>query len=201
MKAAVHGVTMVELIVAIVIISILLAIGAPALSRWIQNGQIRTTADAIQNGLQLARTEALKNNAQAMFSLTTTVDDGCATYVGGASSVAANWVVSTADPTGACGTGAQVSSKRAETEGTSNTKVTATQNAAVHTGQIIFNGLGRITPLPANDIWFDVTNPTGGACGTASGNMTCLRVVVSPAGNIRLCKTALVYSLSTPQGC
>lgn len=201
MNTAEHGVTLIELIVAIGIISILLAIGAPAFSSWVQNGQIRTTADAIQNGLQLARTEALKNNAQALFSLTTTVDDGCATYAGGATGVAANWIVSTADPTGACGTGAQVTSKRAATEGTSNALVTVTQNAAVHTGQITFNGLGRITPLPANDVWFDVSNPTGGACGTASGNMTCLRVVVSPAGNIRLCKTTLTYSLSTPQGC
>lgn len=201
MRTAEHGVTLVELIVAIGIISILLAIGAPAFSSWTQNGQIRTTADAIQNGLQLARTEALKNNAQAIFSLTTSVDDGCAIYVAGATGVAANWTVSSSDPTGACGTGAQVSSKRAATEGTSNALVTVTQNAAVHTGQIIFNGLGRITPLPANDVWFDVTNPAGGACGTAPGNMTCFRVVVSPAGNIRLCKSALAYSLNQLQGC
>lgn len=196
-----RGVTMIELLTAIVILSVLLAVGAPALTSWIQNAKIRTTADAIQNGLQLARTEAVKNNAQAMFSLTTSVDDTCSSYAAlgaPATGVAANWIVSTTDPTAACDTGAQVLHKRTASEGTSNALVSVTQNAAAHNGQVTFNGLGRLTPLPGTDVWFDVTNPVGGACGTA---MTCLRVVLSPAGNIRLCKSAIAYSPSTPQGC
>jgi type IV fimbrial biogenesis protein FimT len=60
----------------------------------------------------------------------------------------------------------------------------ATQSA------VVFNGLGRITPIPAANITIDVTNP----------NTTfALRVVVSPGGQVRMCNPA--FAATDPQGC
>lgn len=65
-----RGVTLIELIIGIAVLSILLAIGMPSFGLWIQNTQTRTAAESILNGLQLARNEAVRRNANVRFSLT-----------------------------------------------------------------------------------------------------------------------------------
>lgn len=193
------GVTLVELMIGVAIVALLIMLAAPSLTAFIQNRQIRTTAESISGALQLTRAEAMKSNATAMFSLTTTVDDNCILNDNGP-----NWVVSSSDPTAACATGTQVVQKRADAESTANTTIVATRNTApvqALGGQIVFNGLGRVTPNQAADIWIDVSNPVGGNCGTAAGDMRCLRVVVSPGGMIRLCDPNVAYSLTNSQGC
>jgi type IV fimbrial biogenesis protein FimT len=52
----------------------------------------------------------------------------------------------------------------------------------------VFNGLGRIAPpLPAGNITIDINNPNGGTCYAAGGELTCLRIVITPAGQVRMC--------------
>jgi type IV fimbrial biogenesis protein FimT len=65
----------------------------------------------------------------------------------------------------------------------------------------MFNGLGRVTPVPAGNITIDVTNPTGGTCATIAtpAPMRCLRVVVTAGGQVRLCDPA--FASTDPQGC
>jgi type IV fimbrial biogenesis protein FimT len=94
-----RGVTIIELMVALAIAAILLMLAVPAFGSWVKNAQIRTTADAIQDGLQLARAEAVRLNTLVRFQLTSTVNNTCAL-----STASSNWVVSLYDPTGACGT-------------------------------------------------------------------------------------------------
>ncbi len=190
------GMTLIEVMTGVTITGLLLMIAAPSFATFIQNRQIRAAAESILGGLQMARAEAIKSNAQAMFSLTTSIANDCA--VSGAT---ANWVVSSSDPTGACGNGAQVIRTQAAAEGTGNVVVAATQNGAAQSGQVVFNGLGRPTPNKAGDIDIDVSNPTGGNCGTGSSAMRCLRVVVRPGGMVRLCDPAVPYSLTNSQGC
>lgn len=189
------GVTLIELMTGLAITALLLLIGAPALTTFIQNNQIRTTAESILGGLQRARAEAIKDNNLAYFSLTTSIDDSCAVSAAGP-----DWVVSSSDPTAACGSGAQVIQKQGAS-GTPNVVVAATQNTVATSGQIVFNGFGRVTPVQAYDTDIDVTNPTGGNCGTGSSDMRCLRVVVSPSGMVRLCDPNVAYSLTNSQGC
>ncbi|HUW38551.1 MAG TPA: GspH/FimT family pseudopilin [Rhodocyclaceae bacterium] len=189
------GMTLIELMTGLVITGLLLLIAAPAFTTFIQNNQIRTAAESILGGLQLARAEAIKGNTLALFSLTTSIDDGCAVSPAGP-----DWAVSSSDPTAACGSGAQVIRKQAA-DGTANAVVAATQNTVAASGQIVFNGFGRVTPVQSYDIDIDVTNPAGGNCGTGASDMRCLRVVVSPAGMIRLCDPSVAYSLSNSQGC
>lgn len=62
-----HGFTMIELMIDVAVLAILLAVGLPSLRSWVINARIRTTAEAMQNGLQLARAEAAKRNERVRF--------------------------------------------------------------------------------------------------------------------------------------
>jgi type IV fimbrial biogenesis protein FimT len=114
-----------------------------------------------------------------------------------------NWVVSLDSAVGACDaapsadlaapTAPRVIQARAGGEGSANAVVTADQSS------VVFNGLGRVTPVPGGNININITNPSGGVCAAASGPMRCMRVVVSAAGQIRLCDPR--FASPDPQGC
>lgn len=67
---AIRGFTLIELIIVIAIISILLSIGIPGFNEWVQNTQLRTAAEGVMNGMQQARSEAVRRNARVEFVLT-----------------------------------------------------------------------------------------------------------------------------------
>ena len=117
------GVTLIELMIGVAIMALLIMLAAPSLSGLIQNRQIRTSAESVSSGLQLARAEAMKNNAQVMFSLTTTLTDSCIL-----SAVGPDWVVSSTDPSNACASSTQVIQKRSDSESKAKTVIMATQN-------------------------------------------------------------------------
>jgi type IV fimbrial biogenesis protein FimT len=199
--------SLVELVVSLVIIGSLLALAAPNYTAWIQNTKIRTTAEAILNGLQLARTEAVRRNTQIRFYLTDTLTSACV-----ASTAGTNWVVSFDDPAGLCANGLlnealdagdlavspapRMIQVRPSSEGSTGVTVAADQ------ASIIFNGLGRITPVPGATINIDVSNPAAGTCaalGGGGGPVRCMRITVSTGGQIRLCDPARAGT--DPVGC
>jgi len=59
----------VELMITLAVFGLLMALAMPAYQAFIQNTRIRTTAESILNGLQLARAEAVKRNASVQFVL------------------------------------------------------------------------------------------------------------------------------------
>lgn len=195
-----YGVSLIEILIGVAIMGMLFAYGIPSFRDWIQNTQIRNGAEAIQSGLQLARAEAIRRNSQVQ--LVGNIDGN------------SNWTVSCVTAIGVdldgdgkidCpGTGTVPNNIQAYTsaEGATNA-VVAGVNVPVAAGlpTIVFNGLGRVTPLPAADIRIDVTNPLGGACVGAGGTMRCLSVLVSAGGQIRMCDPAVALSPTTPQGC
>ena len=68
-KIKARGFTLIELMIGIVIFAIAMALGVPSYRAWIQNTQIRNAAESIQNGLQRARGEAVKQNKDVKFVL------------------------------------------------------------------------------------------------------------------------------------
>ncbi len=64
------GMSLIEVLIAIAIAGILMATAMPMYSAWIQNTKIRTGAEAMLNGLQLARSEAVSRNANVQFQMT-----------------------------------------------------------------------------------------------------------------------------------
>jgi type IV fimbrial biogenesis protein FimT len=191
-----HGFTLIELAVGMVITGILLASAAPSFRDWIQSSQIRTAAESIQNGLQLARTEAVRRNTTVRFNLsnaTGLVDwDVCAT------------------PTSPCPAANTIQS-RSNADGTVNARVGVNDDndgpppynyaAALPAGgelpaHITFNGLGRAVKTPAGDDYLtriDVTN------AVAPNARRLVIVISSPGGQIRMCDPA--RASTDPQGC
>src|SRR5258708_2649112 len=64
------GFTQIELGIALVIVGILLTQGMASAVIWMNNVKIRTAADNVSAGLQVARVEALRRNRSVQFVLT-----------------------------------------------------------------------------------------------------------------------------------
>ncbi len=178
-KRNARGFSLIELAVGLAILAFLVAMGAPSFMTWIQNAQLRTAAESISGGLQLARAEAVRRNTNVQFTLPG--ND-------------ASWTLGCAVPVGDLnGDGLEdcpaVIQSRTGLEGTKNAVV----GADIPT--VTFNGLGRAS----NAMTVNVTNPTGGGCMAANGPMVCLNIVVATGGQIRMCNPALPNT--NPQGC
>ncbi len=63
------GFTLVELMVVISIIALILVMGVPSFQTFLQNRQIRNTAESIASGMQKARAEAVKSNSNHEFQI------------------------------------------------------------------------------------------------------------------------------------
>ena len=190
-----RGVSLIETLVGMAIVVLALAMGLPSFSAYLQNTQIRNAAEAIQNGLSLARAEAARRNTIVQFVL------------GSGSS----WTVgcATADGTN-CPATIQA---RSAAEGSSNATVTTSQvitssgaaaTTTAFTTTLNFNGFGKASTLPpGNSALFDISNSSGGAtCAAAGGTMRCLRVVVTAGGQIRMCDPKLTSTNpGNPQAC
>ncbi len=158
------GFSLIEVGVSMAVLAVLLTLAVPSFRSWIMNAQLRTTADSLSSGLQLARSEAVRRNAQSTLTL-----DGT------------TWTVAVG--------GAPVQTNPGD--GSGKTQISASQNA------LTFDGVGWVTPLPATDITFDISNPSGGVCATAGGPMRCMRIAVSAGGQIRMCDPAASASQAT----
>jgi type IV fimbrial biogenesis protein FimT len=189
-----RGFSLVELIIGMLILAILMSLALPGFTNWLRNARVRTGTESVQNGLQLARAEAVRRNAQVRFNLVDTLGNDCALAVAGP-----NWLVSLDNPAGKCGTAPsdtvdpRIIQSRSGVEGSAATTLAGGQSA------VVFNSLGRPTPTPAGNIAFDVSSATGELCIAAGGPVRCLRVVVSIGGQIRMCDPALLAA--DAQGC
>ena len=189
-----QGISLIETLVGMAIVVLALAMGLPSFGTYLQNRQIRNAAEAIQNGLSMARAEATRRNTIVQFVL------------GSGSS----WTVGCATVDGTdCPASIQA---RSAAEGSSNASVTTSQvvtssgaaaATAAFTTTLSFNGFGKASTLPpGNSALFDISNSSGGTCATAGGTMRCLRVIVTAGGQIRMCDPKLTSTNpGNPQAC
>jgi len=68
-SAHARGFTLLELMVALTLAGMMLAAGLPSFSTFLRNAEIRSTAEAISNGLRVARSEATRLNRPVSFTL------------------------------------------------------------------------------------------------------------------------------------
>jgi type IV fimbrial biogenesis protein FimT len=164
-SVATAGFSIVELMVVISVIGICLALAVPSFSEFLSNQQIRIGADAVLNGIQVARAEAIRRNLSVQVAINVPES---------------GWVVSES----ASGTVVQT---RTHEEGSRNANLTTNPGG---TTTLTFTPLGGVTgnadgSFSINQI--DIDNPAGGACQSASGPMRCLRILVTGGGSVRMC--------------
>ncbi len=192
---------LIEVMIALTLAAILLALAAPSFTTGMQNRQIRAAAEAIQNGLTYARTEALRRNRVVQFELRDPSGwrVGCETED------------TTTDASGEQACPGTLQTRDAQ-EGSPNAAVAPVQTAntpngtvastPVFLGTLGFTPLGRTTAgsLPAGSVaTFRITNPNGGACVADGGPMRCLWVAVTAAGQVRMCDPAV--AAGDPRAC
>jgi type IV fimbrial biogenesis protein FimT len=173
LSGRVRGVTLIELMIGMTIISCLLLVGMPSFTSWIQDLQVRGAAESIQSGLLLARSEAIRHNRPVQLTL---ADAGGLV----------EWHIGCVSVDTDC---PALIAERKRGEGGLNTRMAAAATAAgaIDTAlaagaglpvSIAFNGLGQLAgPAPAR---IEVSHVTlGGA------RRLVLRI---NAGLVRICK-------------
>lgn len=185
-----EGVTLVELLIGMVIVSLLTAMGIPAFDMWIQNTQTRAAAESIIGGLQFARAEAARRNVNIRFNLSDA--NGRVAWSVDCVTVVAN----------VCPVGIQ---SRSADEGGANARAGVAAAAGdfraplvAGTGMpagVTFDGLGRVPTanIGADIARVDVTNDV-------RADARRMVIVIGTGGQIRMCDPALSIS-SNPQGC
>ncbi|HAC90545.1 MAG TPA: prepilin-type cleavage/methylation domain-containing protein [Planctomycetaceae bacterium] len=157
--------------ISIALVGVLLTIGIPALRNWILNTQIKTAAESINNGLQLARGEAVRRNTNVQFTLGvgSSWNVGCVTAQGDD------------DGDGVDDCPATIQS-RASGE-TASAVVSVTPGGAT---MVTFNGLGRVATnidasAPITEIEIDIADSVMDPAESRE-----LRVMVA-GGSVRMC--------------
>lgn len=196
-----RGFTLVELIVSIAVLGFLLMAALPSIGTWLDNTRIRNTAEALQQGLQTARNEAIKGNREVSFflvSLTSphTMDDSCAL-----SSASGSWVVSTSSPASECGGNEQSSppilASRTAGDAGGRVNVTAVSGDDSAATTVTFNGFGRAIDVGSGSgiARIDVTGPNDDTTYRP------LRLLVTPAGSVRMCDPSESITDGDPRKC
>ena len=166
-----RGFSLIELLIAIVIAGILLALALPSFSSMLRNAKIRNLAGSIVGGLNVAKAEAVRRNQPVSFKW----------FVDGS-----GWVVNDAVDT-------EIQSQRSGNA--DNLKVVPRQGGVVATSNVTvtFNSLGRLVAGSGSTL-FDVESAvTGVDCATVTnlGGARCLRIEISSGGLVRMCDPAL----------
>lgn len=186
------GFTLIEMMVALAVLSLLMMMGVPAFGDWMRNTQIRSTAESLRSGLQMARAEAVRRNDRVRLQFTTSLGNDCQLATAGP-----YWVINqkaSQSPASACGQGTNTNAApyllQTSAVVSSRGGVTLSATRSV----VAFDALGRQadTTNPSSlvsTLTVDITSASG-SCVSDGGTVRCLRVVVSPAGDARLCDPA-----------
>jgi len=185
-----RGFTLIELVVAMVISALLLAIAMPSYRTWVQNAQVRGVAEALLHALQKARAEAVRLNAPVTLTITAAGNGG------------ATWDMIL--PPAASASGSSLTTLSDQNAGTvlsampvmlaTNTLPGAAGSALAAPGSfsVTYNGLGTLEA--ATTVRRIDTLPISAQGGRA------LAIVMSVGGGLRLCDPAATRALSV-QGC
>ena len=155
----ISGFTLIELLTVVTILSIMLFLALPNFNVWLQNTQIRTAGEAILNGLQLARAEAVRRNVNVELRM----------------DLSSGWTARLPD------TG-EVIQTRLAGEGSSAALVTITPLGA---NTVTFNSLGTIAANangsnPVSEFKID-------SISLAATDSRELCILIRTGGNIRMC--------------
>lgn len=176
----IQGFSLLELMVVITLVAILAMLGAPSISEWMKNQRIRGNAEALLNGLQTAREEAIRRNRPVSFWLVSDLSESCTL-----STSSGSWVVSVQSPVNTCNATPSATDAPLLTTAyaaSGNISVTADQNEAR------FDGTGRLTSGGSTSLSkITIQDPSETEADTSKHTYRTLEIRVQGAGAIRLC--------------
>lgn len=167
------GFTLIEIMIGLAVLGLLSVLAVPAYQHWVRNTQIRNGTEGLLNGMQLARAEAVRLNAQVQL----VVGPGPGT----------GWTVSNAV------TGTTIQSRSMQ-QGSTDASISIQPAGA---DRVTFNGMGWLNSNgdgSASITQIDVTS--GSYTGTETRP---LRLVVSAGGMVRMCDPAV--GAGDPRAC
>jgi len=200
---ALRGFSLIELMVAIVLLAILVKLSLPSFTAWINNAKVRTVAESLQSGIRLAQAEAVRQNRSVVLAFTNGMPDP-----GTPITAVANgnrWAIQTlAQFGGADGSFVQAGSLTDVAAGVTITGVSA----------LCFNSNGRLADATVTAaVVQSNTTPqiTGAACAPSDASFTVdrpgsadrpLKIMVSSSGKVRMCDpNRPTLSATSPDGC
>ena len=194
-----RGFTLIELMVAIVLLAILIKLSLPSFVAWISNTKVRSVAESLQTGIRLAQAEAVRQNRSVILAFTNGVPDPATAITAVANGN--RWAIQTlAQFGGTDGSFVQAGSLTDVAAGTTITGVSA----------LCFNSNGRLITATAATIQGNTTPQISGAvCSPSDATFTvdrassdrALKVMVSASGSVRMCDPKRTLSATSPDGC
>jgi len=184
-KSISRGFTLIELMVTMAVFALLLFLALPNYQTWIQNTQVRTAAEAFQNGVQLARAEAVRRNTVIQFQL-----------LGGTRwTVGCDLPVADNDGDGVDDCPAVLQTRATEEGGTTSVTPVVTPGGAT---TVTFNGLGRV--IPNTDASPSITQVDVDSNTLDPADSRELRITIAPGGAVKMCDPQ-VADAADPRAC
>lgn len=179
-----HGVSALELIIVLAVLGVIVAVALPSFTTLIANQRIRSTAETLRSGLQLARVEALKRGRNVVFDM---------------SGLDSSWVISCETPVADDNDGdglpdcpSQIQQSASIVNGGVSVITVTTNNGGVIA---TFSPIGLVRQLNQNGTvpftQIDVTVPGAG------GGVNPLRVLLQAGGLSRICDPAVTIAGDT----
>ena len=182
-----RGFNLIEVMVTLTVLAILVTLGAPGFIEWTQSQRLRAAAEAITNGIQVARGEAIRRNLPVTVGLEPP----------GTAWTACEATISPCDSTTVAPNFIQNKSAH---EASGSASIATTPAGAILVtfsplGSVIdnYDGSPRLTRV-------DVSYPPA-VCTADGGTMRCLRVVITPGGSVRMCDPTPTIVAPDPRAC
>jgi type IV fimbrial biogenesis protein FimT len=187
-----RGFTLIELLLVIAVIGVLLMVGLPSYSIWMQNLRIRGAAESVQGGLQLARATAIARNTQAILVFRPASLSYFVYTVPNPGTPPDDWQDPDIGPAGAV----DMIRRHNQADDSASASVTTTP-AGLH--MITFSSLGQVVANPdasATPTMIDIAS-------TASTDPAIrpLRIVINPGGSTKACDPSPTVPVDDPRHC
>ncbi|MFT4241070.1 MAG: GspH/FimT family pseudopilin [Acidovorax sp.] len=183
-----RGATLIELMIGVGVLAVVAMLAAPAVSDWIRNARVRSLAETLRADLQMARAEAIRRNVGTRLQFVSTQTSDCAL-----STASPLWVTSlylAKTPVGACGSSLDTGTAPyliGKSVSTTSADLAVSASRAV----IGFDSLGRMAATTNPDTTAAQAtiefSSASGTCLAAGGRVRCMKVIVSPSGDTRIC--------------
>ena len=187
------GYSLIELLVALVVLGILMAVGVPQVGIFFKGNRMVANANELLAGLHLARSEAIKRNTRVSICKSTNADDASPTCATGAEGWDEGWFVFVEGRDAGNATGEYTSSDGAVLKintGAEGDEVTITTSVAGIDLYVSFTSRGapKLSGGSSQSGVFRVCDDRG--LTNAAGSVVARGVVLNASGRVRVTKDA-----------